>query len=86
MLYLNRLERLLESKKVSQKELATKIGMSEGGFGKMLRQNSMKVRDLIVISDVLSVQPAYFFEDEQSQKVGIDKVFNTLRKVVEQNM
>jgi len=54
---------LLESKKITVKKLAEKIGISEIGLHKMMNNQSMRIDVIEKIAEFLEVPVSYFFEE-----------------------
>jgi transcriptional regulator with XRE-family HTH domain len=52
-------------RKITVKELAEMIGMSETGYHQMISKDSLKVKILFKIAEALKVHPALFFKDEE---------------------
>lgn len=59
----NKLRYILKKKKITIKELAERIGVTDKGMGLMLKTNSFKVENLQKISKVLQVPMKYWFEE-----------------------
>lgn len=53
----NNLESLINHKRVSKRQLATAIGMSNTGFLKMIKQKTMTIAQLEAIAAQLEVSP-----------------------------
>lgn len=58
-----RIKYLIEKRNISARSLCEKIGMSEAGFYKMLRLETIKVKTLEQIAELLNVNPQYFFDN-----------------------
>jgi transcriptional regulator with XRE-family HTH domain len=68
----NKIKNELTKRKYSIKEFFEgKIGMTETGFHKMVRMNSLKVRDLEKISEELGVPVSYWFEDQPVDNISM---------------
>lgn len=87
MVHLYKIKTLCEKRKVSIKQVAAELGMTEQSLHKIVKTNSTKIDTLIAISDYFKVSPAYFFDtiDEQgTNKVLIDKneLDGLLKKII----
>lgn len=60
----SKLKRLLAEKGITMRHLANQIDVTEQGLAKMLKNNTMKVETLAKISDVVQVDPVFWFSDE----------------------
>jgi DNA-binding Xre family transcriptional regulator len=58
------LDKALEAKQISIKKLAAEIDMTEQGFYKMLKNDSVKVATLERIAEVLELPITFFFDYE----------------------
>lgn len=67
-----KIEKLRELKKISQKELAEKIGMTVSGYQQAFYKNEFKVSVLEKISKELDVPVSFFFDDADSQNITIN--------------
>lgn len=65
---INKIKILANEKNISLKEICLKIGISEQGFHKMFKTNSIKVDILEKIASVLGVHVNYFFDKDYSVK------------------
>ena len=63
----NRLKKLFDEKISNKQEFFSSIGMSSSGFYAMLSNESLKVKILEAISDVMSVSPSYWWQDEDEK-------------------
>jgi transcriptional regulator with XRE-family HTH domain len=63
-MYINRLRELLKINKFTVKEIASLIPMTETGLHQTLKKNTLKVRDLEKIAEILGVSPAVFFDND----------------------
>lgn len=61
------IKELAKSKGISIKQLALKIGMTEGGFYKSFERNVLKLKNLLNICDVLNVKISVFFNPEKPE-------------------
>ncbi|WP_299755356.1 XRE family transcriptional regulator [uncultured Pontibacter sp.] len=61
-----RLKELAGKKGVTMKDIVTHIEMTENGFYKMIKNDTVRVDVLQKISNFLGVKPSYWFEDENS--------------------
>ena len=62
----SKINEVLKRKKITQKELAEKIGMNERTVGQFLKSNSIKVHVLEKVSKVLDVPLSYWFSEEET--------------------
>jgi len=60
---IDKIKKIAESKKISISKLISEIDMTESGFYAMLRNDSMKIKTLQKIADVLGVSVSYFFSE-----------------------
>jgi transcriptional regulator with XRE-family HTH domain len=60
----NKLENLVKSHNLDIVAFCTSIGMSKGGYYRMLQDKTLKVEVLERISDVLGVPVGVFFDEE----------------------
>jgi len=86
MLYINRIRNLLDDKKLTIREFAEKIGMSEPGIHNMFRSHDMKVSTLQKIADYFDVPITYFFDDLDTKNQTVDLVFETLKGIVKEKI
>lgn len=63
MVNLAKIKELAKAKDITIKSLATRVGVTEQGLHKMIKDNSTSVDTLDKISEVLGVNPSIFFED-----------------------
>jgi transcriptional regulator with XRE-family HTH domain len=66
MLNYSRFKNVLEVQKITLKFVAEKIGMTSHGLSAAFKNNTLKVRDLQSISEVLDVPVSTFFDDKES--------------------
>jgi len=59
---INVLKNILEEKKISQREISDKIGMTQAGFNKALNIGEFKVSTLEKIAEALGVPVAMFYD------------------------
>ena len=64
MANLQRIKDLAETRKISIRELADRVGVKENQIHVMCRTNSTKIETLEKIAHELGVPAAYFFDDE----------------------
>lgn len=62
-----RIKNLMKKKKVTQRELADMIGMTQAGLSHMFAKHDYKSSVLILIAKALNVSPAYFYDDFQDE-------------------
>ena len=63
---INKLRKIIELKKITQKEIAEKIGLSSNAFSAALKKGDFKVSMLEKIAEVLDVPVSYFFDESLS--------------------
>ena len=86
MLYINRIRKLIDNKKITIREFAEKIGVSEPGIHNMFRTNDMKVSTLQKIADYFDVPITYFFDDIDTKNQTVDLVFDALKGIVKEKI
>ena len=62
MVHLERIKELCEKKKVTMKQAAVELGMTEQSLHKIIKANSTKIDTLLSIAQYFNVEPAYFFD------------------------
>jgi len=65
-----KIKKLLESKEISASRFCKKIGVTESGYTYMIKNESMKLKTLYKISEVLQVPVSYFFDESEVSNVG----------------
>ena len=86
MLYINRIRKLIDDRKLTIREFAEKIGVSEPGIHNMFRTHDMKVSTLQKIADYFDVPITYFFDDIDTKNQTVDLVFDTLKGIVKEKI
>jgi len=86
MLYISRVRKLIDNKKITVREFAEKIGVSEPGIHNMFRTNDMKVSTLQKIADYFDVPITYFFDDIDAKNQTVDLVFDALKGIVKEKI
>ena len=86
MLYISRIRRLIDNKKITIREFAEKIGVSEPGIHNMFRTHDMKVSTLQKIADYFDVPITYFFDDIDTKNQTVDLVFDALKGIVKEKI
>ena len=85
MLYISNLKSIIKFHRYSLKEISELIGLTDSGFHLALKNNTLKVRDLEKIAEILEIDICDFFKTEaiplnqtikQSQK-GTGNTINT---------
>ncbi len=61
---ISRLKKLIEKKRITQKEIAKYIGLSENAFSTALKKGDFKISMLEKICEYINVPVSYFFEEE----------------------
>ena len=85
----NKLEKIRKGKKITQKELAEKIGISESTYKKNIVKQNMTIAVLEKITEVLEVPLTEFFDKENSissfnEPSGQYLTTNELREVIKE--
>jgi len=70
MLYISNLKSLIKSNRYSLKEMAELVGLTDSGFHLALKNNTLKVRDLEKISEILKIDVREFFSDDPTTQIG----------------
>jgi transcriptional regulator with XRE-family HTH domain len=78
----NKLKIRLQQIRVTQKELCEFIKMTPQGLSFAIRNNTLELRKLELISQKLNVPMIYWFTDEQGDTNTVREVFATLEKIV----
>ena len=86
MLYISRIRKLIEDRKLTIREFAEKINISEPGIHNMFRTHDMKVSTLQKIADYFDVPITYFFDDIDTKNQTVDLVFDTLKGIVKEKI
>lgn len=84
--YINKIEKLKKDKKVTNEEISEALGISRGGFGKMIANKDMKVSTLIGLANFFNVPVSFFFEDKIQNESQVDRVFDVMKQIVKRNM
>ena len=77
---------MLDNKKITIREFAEKIGVSEPGIHNMFRTHDMKVSTLQKIADYFDVPIINFFDDIDTKNQTVDLVFDTLKGIVKEKI
>jgi transcriptional regulator with XRE-family HTH domain len=64
----NKIKLLCGSKQISIKSLAIELGLTEQGFNKMFKKNSIKISQLDRIANILEVDICYFLKEDYENK------------------
>ncbi len=64
MQYISNIKEIAKKKKIKLKDLAIKVGMSEQGFHKALRMDSLKVSIILKICETLEVEISELFKED----------------------
>jgi len=88
MLHINRIRKLIDDKKLTIRDFAEKIGVSEPGIHNMFRSHDMKVSTLQKIADFFEVPITYFFDEENvdARNQTVDLVFDALKDIVKKKI
>lgn len=62
--YISELKRISKKKNIKLKELAEQIGLTEAGFHRAIKNNSLRIEKLFKICEVLEVSPAELLKQE----------------------
>lgn len=71
---------LSKAKSITIKELSSKVGMTESGFYKSIKSNTLKVDTLLKVAEVLEVDVREFFGGLKSTDIEIVKEFIEISK------
>jgi len=80
----NNIKTVLKQRKITQAELAEKIGMTRNGLSLSLKNDDFKTSVLAKIAKALDVQVSYFFEVEP--ELGSKKIIGNGNSVGSFNM
>jgi len=75
----DRIRNAQKEKKVTQKDIANKLGITPQGFQKMLKSNDFKVSYLYKIAEILNVSILFFFTDNDYD--GLNSRCKTLEMI-----
>lgn len=78
--YAQRIFELRKEHRMSQKELAERIGLSENGFIKSLREETFQIKYLEQIAQIFSVPVTYFFTDPANDELNIMSINDLLKE------
>ena len=78
IVYYNKLRDTLKRKKISVKELAGLIGFTVNGLHMTLRNNTLKIRDLVKISEVLKEPISSLIDETKGDKTYTTEEFDAL--------
>ena len=67
MSYTQEIKRVAKSKHITLKKVSEYIGMTEAGFHRALKKQSLKVDHLLKICELLAIDPASLFVNEINQ-------------------
>jgi len=75
---ISKLRKLMSTRKVTQKEMAEKVGVSVTTINESLKRGDFKVSILEAIAEVLQVPVSYFFDDKEEITLnnGLNNVAN----------
>lgn len=62
----NKIRSLQKTNKVSNREIATEIGMSDTGYGKMLDNETCDIKTIEKIAKYFRVSVSFFFDEKDS--------------------
>lgn len=88
----NKLKFIASQKKVPLSHLANDLGFTEPGFYSMIKNDTMKVKTLEKIAQLLDVSPCEFFENDSlsnfvAERAGTysnaNTIINTQNKVID---
>lgn len=75
----DKIRNILRVKSITVKEFCKKIGITENGFSKAIKNNSLRVETIIKISEVLDVPVSYFFTDSENVPTGNNEEIQGLK-------
>ena len=91
---ISKLRNIIEKKRITQKEIAVKIGLSENALSTALKKGDFKISMLEKIAEVLGVPVGYFFEEGDEPPVTqnfnsadismLKNEIKMLKKIIEQ--
>jgi len=77
--FLNKIDGLINKGLGTRKELATYLGMTPQGVGRIIKSNSTKSSTLKRIADYFKVVPAFFLDKEMSyEQAQVEKQINNI--------
>jgi len=62
----NKLQTLIDKKNVMRKSIAEKLKVSGQGWDNMMKNHTLTVKRLEMLSELLGVSPGYFFDDNEN--------------------
>ena len=68
-LIFNRIEKVMNEKKVPKMEFYSKIGMTNTGFAKAVSNKNIKISTLLKIAEVLETPIEYFLDEKVTDKI-----------------
>lgn len=74
MLYINNLKNIAKKKRIPINELADLIGISGNGLHLALKNDTLKVRDLQKIAEILGVDIREFFTEEEKPELNYSNI------------
>ena len=77
----NRIAEVRKKRRLSEKLLAAKIGMSLTGFRQAMDKNDFKSSTLIAISKVLNVNVSYLFGEQPNDETSIEPRERSIEKI-----
>jgi transcriptional regulator with XRE-family HTH domain len=66
----SKLKNVIKTSKLSQKEIANTIGMTENGLSQALIKGTLKISVLEKICDIIGVNPNAFFEEYNIKEIN----------------
>jgi transcriptional regulator with XRE-family HTH domain len=64
----NKIEEIRKRLKLNQAEIAAKMGISRGGLQKMIYSENISVKNLEKLSEILGVNPAYWWKEKEASE------------------
>lgn len=61
-----KIKKLANNRSMTISELCHKVGITESGFHAAVKNNSLKLKTIQIIAEVLEVPQSYFFEENQN--------------------
>lgn len=77
----NIIDNLITERKISKMDFYFKMGITGQGWLQSKKANTMKMETLFKVCEVLQIEPAYFFDKKDDQKVDYrEKYYELLEK------
>ena len=82
MIYIRKIKKLCEKRKIGIKDLALKIDMSPSGFYSALNENSLRVDKLLLIAEFFEKPIFYFFDEDPPINIISEPDIKYKRKIL----